>query len=134
MFLYALVSAMRQLMPRIPTSDCTDIYTCRTWYNIVQPALTALIASVYINIHQNVPRPGLSFGRQLFNIAIIFLVTLLFPEWIFAWALRTCYIALSKRNELEAARASAKELWGGTSFVGSLPFACESLDTVTIIK
>lgn len=126
MLVSALPLSLPQLLPKIPTSDCVDIYSCRTWWDIVGPAVTALFASVFLDIHQNVPQPGLSLYRQIFNSGIIIVVTLLFPEWIFAWAMRTFYVALKKRDELEAARMAAKDRWGVDSFVGDLPLACES--------
>ncbi|KZP09270.1 hypothetical protein FIBSPDRAFT_964105 [Athelia psychrophila] len=105
------------------TAYCSDIDTCRTLRQIIQPAVSALIASTYLSVHQNINRRGLPWYSEAVNTVIIIIVALLVPEWIFMWALRSYIIARRTQRELEQARSEAKSEWGNPGFVGNLPLA-----------
>lgn len=111
--------------PPLMTAYCSDIDTCRTLRQIIQPAVSALIASTYLSVHQNINRRGLPWYSEAVNTVIIIIVALLVPEWIFMWALRSYIIARRTQRELEQARSEAKSEWGNPGFVGNLPLACK---------
>ncbi|KZP09278.1 hypothetical protein FIBSPDRAFT_900646 [Athelia psychrophila] len=108
------------------TAYCSDIDTCRTLRQIIQPAVSALIASTYLSVHQNINRRGLPWYSEAVNTVIIIIVALLVPEWIFMWALRSYIIARRTQRELEQARSEAKSEWGNPGFVGNLPLASDT--------
>ncbi|KZP29612.1 hypothetical protein FIBSPDRAFT_946511, partial [Athelia psychrophila] len=108
----AIVLGRFQVFPSVLSpAACTDINTCRTFTQIIQPAVTALIAANYLSVHMNVPRPMLPWYWKAYGAAKVFLVALMFPDWIFMWALRNFIVALRARDRLEAARASAHSEW-----------------------
>ncbi|KZP27378.1 hypothetical protein FIBSPDRAFT_948647 [Athelia psychrophila] len=84
---------------------------CRTFTQIIQPAVTALIAANYLSVHMNVPWPMLPWYWKVYRAAKVFLVVLMFPDWIFIWALRNFIVVLRARDRLKAARASAHSEW-----------------------
>ncbi|KZP09588.1 hypothetical protein FIBSPDRAFT_759762, partial [Athelia psychrophila] len=92
-------------------SECTDIHSCRAFLQILQPAVTALLAANYLSVHMNVSPPNLPWYWRAYVAAKIFLVALIFPDWIFMWAVRSWIVALRKRKILEDARASAHAAW-----------------------
>ena len=110
-----------------PDSDCLDINNCRTLGEIIAPCLTALFASIYLSVHLNVPQPsGLGWFRQALTFANICIVALLFPEWVFSWAVRSFVVAYRVRGELESARKQAVEKWYQAPRQIIRPSACES--------
>ncbi|KZP17798.1 hypothetical protein FIBSPDRAFT_956752, partial [Athelia psychrophila] len=92
-------------------SECTDIDSCRAFLQILQPAVTALFAANYLSVHINIPRPNLPWYWRAYGAAKVFLVALIFPDWIFMWAVRSWIVALRKRKILEDARALAHAAW-----------------------
>lgn len=104
-----------------------DIDKCRSWTEIVIPCLTSLAAAVYLQVHRNVPDPreGSWYKKPLISLNVVS-VTLLFPEWTFAWAVKSFMIARRLVPKLEEARKIAME----THFdrLGDLaPLACKSI-------
>ncbi|KAF7971481.1 hypothetical protein HWV62_21002 [Athelia sp. TMB] len=110
------------------TRACDDIHTCRTLYSIVQTCLATIFACVWVAVHRNISGPKtriIHSSNPIISVAqslwakmldqkqslVVFLVTLLAPEWVLAWAIRQAIRARQLARELEAARAEAAELW-----------------------
>ncbi|KZP06874.1 hypothetical protein FIBSPDRAFT_763657 [Athelia psychrophila] len=104
--------------------SCTDIKQCRTMDQIVVSCLVTILACVWFAVHRNVPAPkpkpyrhGNVFmqtvrrARDLIldqrESAIVFVVALLAPEWILAWALRQAIAAWNLTEKLERAKLEA---------------------------
>ncbi|KAF7970717.1 hypothetical protein HWV62_23204 [Athelia sp. TMB] len=127
-------SAVSALSPAVSittissTETCDNIHTCRTLYSIVQTCLATIFACVWVAVHRNIPGPKARASRSSNLVissaqwlwatildqrqsVIVFLVTLLVPEWILAWAIRQAILAQQLTTELEDARRDAKELW-----------------------
>ncbi|KZP22569.1 hypothetical protein FIBSPDRAFT_952689 [Athelia psychrophila] len=93
-------------------TSCLDIDWCRTLAEIITPALTALVAAVYLTIHLNVPPPGRStIFQNTLRAALITFITLMFPEWTCVWAVRNYIIASRLLPKLEEARKRAMDKW-----------------------
>ncbi|KZP21845.1 hypothetical protein FIBSPDRAFT_825300, partial [Athelia psychrophila] len=82
------------------SESCTDIKTCRTLNQIVVSCLVTILACVWFAVHRNVPAPrrGPSYHPNFFiksaqEAAMVFVVALIAPEWILAWALRQAIVA-----------------------------------------
>ena len=105
---------------------CYDIRYCRTLEGLVQSCIVTILACVWFAVHRNIPAPALDplhqRNRSLFfrtilfiwykilaqrQAAIVFVVALLAPEWILAWALRQFFVARKLAGELEEARLAA---------------------------
>ncbi|KZP17231.1 hypothetical protein FIBSPDRAFT_865211 [Athelia psychrophila] len=103
---------------------CTDIKTCRTLGQIVVSCLATILACAWLAVHRNIPAPevkrprhGTFFVRSakwawhtILNQrepAIVFVVALLAPEWILAWAVRQALCARALCKKLEVARRQA---------------------------
>lgn len=110
----------------ISDSECYDIRTCRTLVAIVQSCLVTILACVWFAVHRNIPEPkegcelkgnfavkaGQWFWYKILNqrqAAIVFIVALLVPEWILAWALRQFFGARSLRKRLEGVAKQARK-------------------------
>lgn len=107
-------------------SSCQDINECRTLPEIITPAITALLAAIYLSVHQNVPRPhGSKWYWNALRSALLACVTLVFPEWTCAWAVRSFIIAKRLLPELEAARVNAIDRWYDANVNRSTPFPCK---------
>ncbi|KAF7984844.1 hypothetical protein HWV62_10795 [Athelia sp. TMB] len=107
----------------IPSSSCKDIDHCRTLAAIVQSCIVTVLACVWFAVHRNIPAPSVdhphdnSFVRILLFVwykivdqrqaLTVFVVTLLVPEWVLAWALRQFLNARRLAEELEEAREEA---------------------------
>ncbi|KZP32144.1 hypothetical protein FIBSPDRAFT_723691, partial [Athelia psychrophila] len=85
----AIVGRLQVFPSVFSPTVCTNINACRTFTQIIQPAVTALIAANYLSVHMNVPRPMLPWYWKMYGAAKIFLVALMFPDWIFIWALKS---------------------------------------------
>lgn len=111
------------------SSLCSDTDQCRTIGSIVWPCLVSLFACNYVAIHLNVPKPGLPWYRRLSVKAKVFAVTLLAPEWTFAWSMRQAIWAWRRASQLEEVRAKAVRQWGMAQSTGhaavNLPYACQ---------
>ncbi|KAF7975167.1 hypothetical protein HWV62_10353 [Athelia sp. TMB] len=107
-------------------SHCYDIRYCRTLEGLVQSCIVTILACVWFAVHRNIPAPAVDplhqRNRSLFfrtilfiwykilaqrQAAIVFVVALLAPEWILAWALRQFFVARKLAGELEEARLVA---------------------------
>lgn len=104
---------------------CTDIQSCRTFSQIISPAITALIAANYLSIHMNILHPDLKWYMKAFESAKVFIVALYFPDWVFVWALRSLIVALAARKRLEHARRVAHDRWAQIYPIASRPSACK---------
>ncbi|KAF7979536.1 hypothetical protein HWV62_42126 [Athelia sp. TMB] len=110
----------------LPDGACKDIDHCRTLFGLVQSCILTILACVWFAVHRNVPAPKVVRPRRanffvragLFvwykildqrQAVIVFVVTLLVPEWVLAWALRQWFAARKLVVELERARARANE-------------------------
>lgn len=115
--------ALPSLLSNTTITACTHIHTCRTLTQIIDAAAYALVAANYLSVHKNIPLPNLPWYWQAFEAGKIFLVALIFPDWIFVWALRSFIVARRTRDELEVARASAQRRWG--HYPDNAPPACK---------
>ncbi|KAF7980020.1 hypothetical protein HWV62_40136 [Athelia sp. TMB] len=110
----------------ISDAECERLDGCRSLYSIVQSCIVTILACVWFAVHRNVPAPKserphhdnlfvratLSFWHRALDqrqAAIVFVVALLAPEWVLAWALRQFLVARGLAKKLEAARAEANE-------------------------
>ncbi|KAF7981936.1 hypothetical protein HWV62_30713 [Athelia sp. TMB] len=106
----------------------TLILTCRSLYSIVQTCAATIFACVWVAVHRNIPAPKTKVkyssnrarkaAQWLWSkicdqrqSVIVFLVTLLAPEWILAWAAQQALRARELATELEDARMEAKKRW-----------------------
>lgn len=122
----ALVSpGLLSLLSNTTSTTCPAIHSCRTLTQIIVPAVYALVAANYLSVHKNVPRANLPWHWQVLVAGKIFIVALMFPDWIFVWALRSFIVAHRTRKELEGARAQAQIAWG--HYPPDAPAACKSL-------
>lgn len=114
------------LFPHEPSCPSLDFSKCRSLGEIITPSLTALFGAIYLSVHLNVPQPnGLGLRYKALIFTTICLVSLLFPEWIFAWAVRSFVVARRVRVELERARKEAIEKWYHAPVEPPRPSACE---------
>lgn len=108
--------------------SCDDIHTCRTLYSIVQTCLATIFACVWVAVHRNISGPKPRDTRSS-NVVIratqwllakildqrqsivVFVVTLIAPEWVLAWAIRQAIRARKLAKELEEARTHATKIW-----------------------
>ncbi|KAF7974341.1 hypothetical protein HWV62_12402 [Athelia sp. TMB] len=104
---------------------CKDIDHCRTLAALVQSCIVTILACVWFAVHRNIPEPRVDHPHANFFIRTglfvwykildqrqaltVFVVTLLVPEWVLAWALRQLFKARNLAKKLEEARAEAKE-------------------------
>ncbi|KAF7984869.1 hypothetical protein HWV62_10845 [Athelia sp. TMB] len=110
----------------LPSGECDNIHYCRTLVGIVQSCILTILACVWFAVHRNVPAPkvdrpyqdnllvrtGLLIWCKILDqrqAVIVFVVTLLVPEWVLAWALRQWFVARKLMVKLESARAEANE-------------------------
>lgn len=110
----------------LPDGECYDIRYCRTLEGLVLSCLVTILACVWFAVHRNIPAPRVHRPRHgnvfvrtgLFvwykildqrQAVIVFVVTLLVPEWVLAWALRQWIVAHKLTGRLEDARAEANE-------------------------
>ncbi|KAF7979537.1 hypothetical protein HWV62_42128 [Athelia sp. TMB] len=108
----------------LPSGECDNIHYCRTLVGIVQSCILTILACVWFAVHRNVPAPKVdrpSQGNHLVRTGlliwykildqrqavIVFVVTLLVPEWVLAWALRQWLVAHKLVFNLEIARTVA---------------------------
>lgn len=115
---------------------CIYIDSCRTLNDIIQSCLVTILACVWFAVHRNVPAPNpkpsqhpnifigttqrawsLVLGQR--ESAIVFVVALLAPEWILAWALRQAITARGLSRNLEEARLMAIEAQNGRQLAAS---------------
>ncbi|KZP02661.1 hypothetical protein FIBSPDRAFT_770376, partial [Athelia psychrophila] len=90
----------RHIFLSLVSRECTDITNCRTFWQIVQPSVTALFAANYLSVHGNISRPNLPWYRKAYGSVMIFLVALIFPDWIFMWAIRSWITAFAQKYGL----------------------------------
>ncbi|KAF7974338.1 hypothetical protein HWV62_12396 [Athelia sp. TMB] len=107
----------------IPGADCYDIRYCRTLESLVQSCIVTILACVWFAVHRNIPAPKMAHPHDNFVIRallfvwykildqrqalVVFVDTLLVPEWVLAWALRQFLMARKLSRQLEEARAEA---------------------------
>ena len=107
----------------IPGAECYDIRYCRTLEGLVQSCIVTILACVWFAVHRNIPAPRVEHPHDNFFVRTglfvwykildqrqaftIFMVTLLVPEWVLAWALRQFLMARKLSKELEKARKVA---------------------------
>lgn len=116
----------RHIFLSLVSRECTDITNCRTFWQIVQPSVTALFAANYLSVHGNISRPNLPWYRKAYGSVMIFLVALIFPDWIFMWAIRSWITAFAQSRILEEARESAHRKWASPPNATDIPNACKS--------
>jgi hypothetical protein len=92
------------LSTRSPSS-CNDLDECRKLIDIVWSCLTTIFACTWLTLHPNIPPPppteDMKFGENcvykvkklLRHQLVPFIVTLLAPEWILAWAMMQRIVA-----------------------------------------
>ncbi|KZP26409.1 hypothetical protein FIBSPDRAFT_949295 [Athelia psychrophila] len=103
------------ILSAIPANTmCTDIDRCRTLIQIIRSSVIALLAATYLSVHVNISRPNLPWYWKALDRAKIFLVALIFPDWIFMWAVRSFIVARRVRTILEDARKLAEDAWANT--------------------
>ncbi|KAJ7891623.1 hypothetical protein B0H14DRAFT_2496750, partial [Mycena olivaceomarginata] len=85
---------------RASRSSCPDAENCRTTWNIVWSCLVTIFSCTWVAVHPNIPRPVStremslvqrlrhSLWEFLSNRMLLFVVALLVPEYILAWAIR----------------------------------------------
>ncbi|KAI0062764.1 hypothetical protein BV25DRAFT_1915890 [Artomyces pyxidatus] len=100
------------------SSSCENIHACRTLFNIVWSSFVTILACVWTAVHRNIPGPAGARESRLQHVATrglemakIFMVTLLVPEWVLAWAVRQFLNARDLGRELQAAREEAERAW-----------------------
>lgn len=110
----------------VPASSqrCTDIYRCRTKNQIVVSCLVTILACVWFAVHRNVPAPrpkpsqhprfivkaalrAWAVVLRQREAAIVFVVALIAPEWILAWAVHQAIGAWELAGKLEEVKAEA---------------------------
>ncbi|KAI0059679.1 hypothetical protein BV25DRAFT_1828651 [Artomyces pyxidatus] len=104
--------------PADPSAACDSIRACRTLDNIISASLVTILACIWTAVHRNVPGPAVA-GRsrlrhsvaRVLELVQIVAVTLLVPEWVFAWAVRQLLIARDVAKQLESVRNEAKRAW-----------------------
>ncbi|KAJ7321522.1 hypothetical protein DFH08DRAFT_753626, partial [Mycena albidolilacea] len=81
-------------------SSCPNAENCRTTWNIVQSCLVTIFSCTWVAVHPNIPRPVStremslvqrlrhSLWAFLSNRMLLFVIALLVPEYILAWAIR----------------------------------------------
>ena len=123
----AALSAAANLTTTDPTGACENLNTCRSLHSIVQTCLATIFACVLVAVHRNIPAPKhkTKYGsnpaknavqwlwsktRDQKQSVIVFVVTLLAPEWVLAWAIRQALRARKLARELEEARTHAAQL------------------------
>lgn len=106
-----ILSAIPVFPSVFSNTTCINIDRCRTLIQILTTAITALIAATYLSVHVNILRPNLPWYWKAFDRAKIFLVALIFPDWIFMWAVRSFIVAHRARIVLEEARKLAEDAW-----------------------
>ncbi|KAF7984840.1 hypothetical protein HWV62_10787 [Athelia sp. TMB] len=109
----------------IPGAECYDIRYCRTLESLVQSCIVTILACVWFAVHRNVPAPREDHPHANFFVRAlrfvwykiidqrqaltVFVVTLLVPEWVLAWALRQFFMAHKLSRQLEEAREQASQ-------------------------
>jgi hypothetical protein len=95
---------IENLSERSPTS-CDDIDGCRKLIDIVWSCLTTIFACTWVSLHPNIPpvsyTQDMGFWENWFHILegflrhqlLPFVVALLAPEWILAWAIQQWIVA-----------------------------------------
>ena len=114
-----------------PDAACTVLYTCRKLDSIIQTCLVTVFACVWVAVHRNIPEPKsepapsphfiVNAARWVWEMildqrqsVIVFVVTLLAPEWVLAWAVRQAIEARYLAKRLEEARKEAERRWEGS--------------------
>lgn len=94
------------------TPTCNDIENCRTRWDIIWSCLTTVFLCTWVAVHPNIPEPvdnkelGLwqrarDWSRRFIRERVLlFVVALLVPDYMLAWAIRQRLVAYSivKRN------------------------------------
>jgi hypothetical protein len=92
-------------------SSCDDINACRKLIDIVWSCLTTIFACTWLTLHPNIPPPPPAepmiflskclyvTKRFLRHQLLPFVVTLLAPEWVFAWAMQQRLVATQISKE-----------------------------------
>ncbi|KAF7974345.1 hypothetical protein HWV62_12410 [Athelia sp. TMB] len=110
----------------IGDAACKDIDHCRTLGSLIQSCIVTILACVWFAVHRNVPAPTVRppFHSNLLvrvflfvwykiraqrQAVTVFVVTLLVPEWVLAWALRQFIAARDLSKKLEEARRRRQE-------------------------
>ena len=108
----------------ISDDKCDSLDGCRSLYSIVQSCIVTILACVWFAVHRNIPAPRVDpprYDNPVVKIymfiraeildqrqaATVFLVALLVPEWVLAWALRQFFVARQLSKKLEEAREEA---------------------------
>ncbi|KAJ7331473.1 hypothetical protein DFH08DRAFT_1021642 [Mycena albidolilacea] len=85
---------------RASGSSCPDAQDCRMAWNIVWSCLVTIFSCTWVSVHPNIPRPVStremslvqrlrhSLWEFLSNRMLLFVIALLVPEYILAWAIR----------------------------------------------
>lgn len=108
------------------SNSCLDINNCRTLSDIVQSCIVTILACVWFAVHRNIPEPKVE-KKYSSNIllktlqlawsivlaqrqsAMIFIIALMVPEWVLAWALRQAFLAFRLAYDLDHCRNQAAE-------------------------
>lgn len=107
-----------------PLQRCENIDNCRTLSGIVQSCIATILACVWFAVHRNIPEPKTDRDYKMNSVIwnaqwvysivlnqrqsfIVFIVALIIPEWILAWAVRQWLMARKLAKRLEAAEKQA---------------------------
>ncbi|KAF7971482.1 hypothetical protein HWV62_21004 [Athelia sp. TMB] len=102
------LSTAANLTTADPAGACDNLNTCRSLFSIVQTCLATIFASNPVKkVAQWLWRKILDQRQSV----IVFIVALLVPEWVLAWAIRQALRARKLASQLEAARKYAMENW-----------------------
>lgn len=105
------------------TPSCDDLASCRTEWNIVVSCLATILLCTWITIHPNVlysasdfdldseDRKSMNFRQKSLSAVRrlwssfrkripVFIVALIYPEYILGWAVRQCLIARKIADQL----------------------------------
>ncbi|KAF7979534.1 hypothetical protein HWV62_42122 [Athelia sp. TMB] len=109
----------------LPGDECYDIRYCRTLGGLIQSCIVTILACVWFAVHRNIPAPKVDHPHNSFFVrvllfvwykildqrqaATVFVVALLVPEWVLAWALRQFFVARRLTKKLEEARMAASQ-------------------------
>ncbi|KAF8588771.1 hypothetical protein K439DRAFT_1629357 [Ramaria rubella] len=110
-------------------SSCKDIDNCRTLWDIIWSCLATVLSCTWVAIHPNIPDPDEGRFRIALRRLEMFVVALIAPELVVAWAMRQWVAArmIAKQHRGWSQTHGFFALMGGFILVqdGHAPFALE---------
>lgn len=95
------VDAAPILLCRTPSDACNDLDRCRKLRDIIWSCLATIFACTWVAVHRNIPANDSRWYTVCLEYSKIFMLALLVPEWILAWAVRQLLHARQIATELE---------------------------------